>query len=560
MAKRTEARWSLRARITALCTAAAIVLALIAAGAAALAVDNRHSLDEVLNGIGPLRTETDALLAAMLNQDTGVRGYAANATEADLQPYTDGRAQEDQLTKQLTAGFATLPAELSKLHTAQDAIADWHDTVATPVILRVRSGDLSGAQRLINSTARDTFDRVRAALTDLQAAMVDLRNTAVDQLTTNSNRIVGLLIAAALVVILAGLLLAILLRYLVTEPVSRLAREVRRVAGGEYDRKLDTGGPSEVAALARDVEGMRRKIVRDLAEVGRARAAVELANQQLEQQAAELTRSNRDLEQFAYVASHDLQEPLRKVTSFCQLLQRRYEGQLDERADQYIGFAIDGAQRMQRLINDLLAFSRIGRVTSGFTDVDLNALMAETVSQHESTLQRTGGEVTWARLPVVRGEAALLAALLGNLVGNSLKFRRPDVPPRVHVTANRVGDDWEFSCRDNGIGIEAEFGDKVFVIFQRLHAKGAYPGTGIGLAIAKKIVEFHGGRIWLAPSTGPGTNIRFTLPVGEPVELPVSPAPVEGASTASAGSGKVRAEVIEGTLAIEAGPSKETIA
>jgi signal transduction histidine kinase len=523
----------------------------IAVGAAVVAVDNRRGLDEVFNNIGPLRTNTDALLAAMLNEETGIRGYAANGTEADLQPYTDGRAQEDQLTKQLGDGLADRPAILAKLQTVRDAIADWHDTVATPIILRVRASDQAGAQRLININARDTFDKVRAALTELQSAVVDLRNAAVAELRSNSDRTVELLIAAALVVVLAGLLLAVLLRYLVTEPVSRLAREVRRVAEGDYDVKLDTGGPSEVAALARDVEGMRRKIVSDLAEVERARFAVELANQQLEQQAEELSRSNRDLEQFAYVASHDLQEPLRKVASFCQLLQRRYEGQLDERADQYIGFAVDGAQRMQRLINDLLAFSRIGRVTSGFTDVDLNAIMAETVSQHESTLQRTGGQVTWAQLPVVRGEEALLAALIGNLVGNSLKFRRPDTPPRVHVTFRRVGEFWEFSCQDNGIGIEAEFGDKVFVIFQRLHAKGAYPGTGIGLAIAKKIVEFHGGRIWLAPSTGPGTDIRFTLPVEGPTELPVSPAPAGGASAAG---------VIEGTtLAIGASPSKETM-
>jgi light-regulated signal transduction histidine kinase (bacteriophytochrome) len=196
---------------------------------------------------------------------------------------------------------------------------------------------------------------------------------------------------------------------------------------------------------------------------------------------------------------------------------------------------------MQRLINDLLAFSRIGRVTAGFTDVDLNAIMADSVSQHESTLERTGGDVTWDALPVVRGEDALLAALIGNLVGNSLKFRRPDVPPRVHVSARQVGDEWEISCRDNGIGIEPEFGDKVFVIFQRLHVKGAYPGTGIGLAIAKKIVEYHGGRIWLAPAPDHGTDIRFTLPVEGPAELPVSPAPAgasDGAQTAHASPDK----------------------
>jgi light-regulated signal transduction histidine kinase (bacteriophytochrome) len=182
--------------------------------------------------------------------------------------------------------------------------------------------------------------------------------------------------------------------------------------------------------------------------------------------------------------------------------------------------------------------------------VDLNALVAETVSQQEAVLERTGGEVTWDRLPVVRGEEALLAALIGNLVSNSLKFRRPEVPPRVHLSARRVdGEDargaWEISCRDNGIGIEQEFGDKVFVIFQRLHVKGAYPGTGIGLAIAKKIVEYHGGRIWLAPTPDHGADIRFTLPVEGPAEPPVSPAPVG---------------VSQGPPTVDASTSKETIA
>jgi signal transduction histidine kinase len=540
----SKSRWSLSTRITALCGAAAVLLSLIAVGAAAVALNNRRGLDDVFNKIGVLRTASDGLVTAMLNEETGVRGYAANGGEADLAPYDDGRHQQQQLTDQLNLGLADRPDVLTKLRTAEDAIADWQATVAEPVIARVRADDRPGAQRLIDDSARQKFDRVRGALADLQTAVLRLRDAAVDQLIHNSDRIVQLLVAAALVVIVAGILLAVLLRYLVTNPVRRLAGEVRRVAAGEYQHAVVTDGPSEVATLARDVDGMRRKIVKDLAEVEAARLEVEEARQRLEQQAAELTRSNRDLEQFAYVASHDLQEPLRKVASFCQLLQRRYEGQLDERADQYIGFAVDGAQRMQRLINDLLAFSRIGRVTSGFTDVDLNAIMEETVSQHEAVLQRTGGEVTWDPLPVVRGEEALLAALIGNLVSNSLKFRRPDAPPWVHLSAARVGEEWEITCRDNGIGIEQEFGDKVFVIFQRLHVKGAYPGTGIGLAIAKKIVEYHGGRIWLEPSTGPGAEIRFTLPVESPAELPVSPAPAGAAGEVSAA---------------DASPSKETI-
>jgi light-regulated signal transduction histidine kinase (bacteriophytochrome) len=267
---------------------------------------------------------------------------------------------------------------------------------------------------------------------------------------------------------------------------------------------------------------MRRQIAAELAEVRAARAQIEWVNDQLKLQAEELTRSNRDLEQFAYVASHDLQEPLRKVASFCQLLQRRYQGQLDERADQYIAFAVDGAQRMQRLINDLLAFSRIGRLTSGFTDVDLNQVLEQVRSQLEP---RAGddAEISWPDLPTVEGEEPLLTTLFVNLVGNSLKFRRPDVQPVIRITAEGDDREWRINVRDNGIGIEAEFADKVFVIFQRLHAKDAYEGTGIGLAIVKKIVEYHGGRIWLDLDATEGTSLWFSLPLlaGVPVQEPL---------------------------------------
>jgi light-regulated signal transduction histidine kinase (bacteriophytochrome) len=303
----------------------------------------------------------------------------------------------------------------------------------------------------------------------------------------------------------------LLLDRLVSRPVVELAEQVREVAGGQYDRRITSSGSPELVRLAADVDGMRQQIAAELSEVREARAQVEWVNEQLKNQAEELTRSNRDLEQFAYVASHDLQEPLRKVASFCQLLQRRYGGQLDERADQYIGFAVDGAQRMQRLINDLLAFSRIGRITTAFAEVDLNLAVAEAVSQ----LDLPEGDqqaVSWDPLPVVRGEEQLLVNLFVNLLGNSLKFRRPDEAPKIRISAKPDGDMWEIACTDNGIGIEAEFADKVFVIFQRLHARDAYPGTGIGLAIAKKVVEYHGGQIWVDPQAGAGATIRFTLP------------------------------------------------
>ncbi|MET0419276.1 MAG: ATP-binding protein, partial [Actinoplanes sp.] len=279
----------------------------------------------------------------------------------------------------------------------------------------------------------------------------------------------------------------------------------------------------EITTLAGDVDAMRHSLVAALSTAVAAQDRLKAQTDQLAAQTADLQRSNTELEQFAYVASHDLQEPLRKVASFCQLLQRRYADQLDERADQYIGFAVDGAQRMQRLISDLLAFSRIGRITAGFKTVDLDRVLPEVKSQLDA---RAGDDatITWGDLPEVEGEEPLLTTLFVNLVGNSLKFRRPDVPPVIRVTAERDGDTWKINVRDNGIGIEREFADKVFVIFQRLHPRDAYEGTGIGLAIVKKIVEYHGGRIWLDLDVTEGSSIWFTLP-GQPAEL-AQPAPL----------------------------------
>jgi light-regulated signal transduction histidine kinase (bacteriophytochrome) len=259
--------------------------------------------------------------------------------------------------------------------------------------------------------------------------------------------------------------------------------------------------------------------------------AITESHARLEEQAEELRRSNRDLEQFAYVASHDLQEPLRKVASFTQLLQKRYGGQMDERADQYIAFAVDGAKRMQRLIQDLLGFSRVGRLGGEVTDVDLNQALADALDNLEHTVADAGAVVTHDELPVVRGEYPLLVQLFQNLVGNAVKFRSPDRPPQVHLGARAVEDstrgEWELLCQDNGIGIDAQYADRVFVIFQRLHAKDVYEGTGIGLALCKKIVEFHGGQIWIDPPAGEGTVIRWTLPSG----LDDRPGRLEGDNT-----------------------------
>jgi light-regulated signal transduction histidine kinase (bacteriophytochrome) len=250
---------------------------------------------------------------------------------------------------------------------------------------------------------------------------------------------------------------------------------------------------------------MREQIVSEL-------AASRAAEIDLRALAEELQRSNAELEQFAYVASHDLQEPLRKVASFCQLLQRRYAGQLDEKADLYIEYAVDGAKRMQQLINDLLAFSRVGRITRDQVLVPSGEALEQARANLSVPIEQEQARIESGPLPVVRAEAVLLTTVFQNLLGNALKFRGED-DPRISVAAQRDGEFWEFSVTDNGIGVPPEYADRIFVIFQRLHDRQAYPGTGIGLALCRKIIEYHGGRMWLDTGHSPGARFCFTLPI-----------------------------------------------
>ena len=225
----------------------------------------------------------------------------------------------------------------------------------------------------------------------------------------------------------------------------------------------------------------------------------------------DLARSNRDLEQFAYVASHDLQEPLRMVAAYTQLLAERYKGKLDENADKYIHYAVDGAMRMQTLVKDLLEFSRLGRHGREFQRTECDAVIDIALKNLHAAIQESGAQVESGHLPVVMADAVQLVQLFQNLIGNAIKFRGAE-PPVIRITAEKSRQEAIFSVADNGIGIPAEHADLVFAIFKRLHTREEYPGSGIGLAICKKIVEQHGGRIWLEPEPGPGCTFRFTLP------------------------------------------------
>ena len=254
--------------------------------------------------------------------------------------------------------------------------------------------------------------------------------------------------------------------------------------------------------------------------ISRDITARKVAEEALAQKTRELIRSNKELEEFAYVASHDLQEPLRMIASYTQLIARRYQGALDAEADEFIKYAVDGATRMQVLINDLLAYSRVGTHGKSFELTDCSEVVARVLENLKIAIDESRAAVRSSSLPTIMADATQLTQLFQNLISNAIKFRAGQ-PPEIQIDADRTQDPqaparqgWRFSVRDNGIGIEQKYFDRIFVIFQRLHGRDEYPGTGIGLAICKKIVERHGGRIWLESEPGKGTTFYFTIPEG----------------------------------------------
>ncbi|MEK6760029.1 MAG: ATP-binding protein [Deltaproteobacteria bacterium] len=260
----------------------------------------------------------------------------------------------------------------------------------------------------------------------------------------------------------------------------------------------------EAERHARDLAWLNIDLEKEIAERKRAEDEAEM-------HARELARSNAELEQFAYVASHDLQEPLRVISGYVQLIARRYKGRLDESADEFIGFAVDGANRMQGLISDLLAYSRVGSAAREFGLTDCAAAMKSAMVNLRTAIEESGAVVTMSGLPKVLADGSQIVQLFQNLIGNAIKYKGP-APPVVHVGAARKGDDWVFSVKDNGIGMDPKYHDRIFVIFQRLHGKHEYSGTGIGLAICKKIVERHGGAIWVESALEKGCTFYFTIP------------------------------------------------
>ncbi len=496
-----ESTWSLRRRLALAFTvsAAALVAGCVIGG---LALSSMISaVDVQVNRLDPAARATSNLLTSAVDEETGVRGYILTGQTSFLQPYSQGVRNTAADLATLHALVDAYPRLRADLHTAESRLNAWRSAYADPAIASVKAHHTVSLGR--QTAGKSEFDSLRADIGTLNREILAERTAALARLHSATSLVLIVAVTGAVALVGGAAAAWLGLHSWIIRPLASLGDEAQAVASGGIDHKLRVTGPREVMQLAADVEAMRRQLLRSLDD--------------LSFKASELERSNRELEQFAYVASHDLQEPLRKVASFCQMLESRYGGQLDERAHQYISYAVDGAKRMQALINELLTFSRVGQPGTMRGPVDLNLAASQAVDALDATVEDSDAEVVIGDLPTVSGDLTLLTQLFQNLIANSIKFRRVDEHPVIKIEATRDDGQWEFSCEDNGIGIAPAYAERVFIIFQRLHPREAYPGTGIGLALCRKIVDFHGGQIWVDTTNDgrPGATIRWTMPVSD---------------------------------------------
>lgn len=421
---------------------------------------------QVLEKLSEVRTNiTDA--------ETGERGYILTGEARYLDSYDHGISKVHQNLQELRELTADNPKQQHALDQLDPLVLVRLGQLAERIEVRRKQGLIAGAIAVREGPGKELMDQIRAVIETmkLEEDRLLVRRSAELEGSSRKSRIVIVFGEA-----LGFLFLA--------------------MAGWIIQREMHHRKKAEEAVRQLNIE-LERKVAERTA--------------QLAERAKDLERSNVELQQFAYVASHDLQEPLRTVASFTQLLAKRYHDKLDDKAREFINFAVDGSKRMQTLINDLLAYSRVGTQAKPLEPLDCNTLLDRVLKSLERAIRDTSAVITRDALPHVLADEVQLGQLFQNLIGNALKFCNQK-PPRIQISAEPAGQLWKLSIRDNGIGISPEHKERIFVIFQRLHTQQQYPGTGIGLAICKKIVERHGGHIWVEPAPGGGSIFSFTIP------------------------------------------------
>jgi signal transduction histidine kinase len=456
--------------IGGLLAAAAALLSVAAASYQSLArnAEDRRQVVHTYQVMGQL----NEILQGMTDAETGERGYILTGEDSYLAPYQRGLGEVRESSAEVRKLTADNLKQQHLLDALEPVIAERLRELQERIQVRRDGGLAAGAAAVREGAGKEFMSRVRAAIGEMkneEERLLALRTAVLDA----SSR-------KARAVLVLGELLGVLFLGI-----------AGLIVHGEMQHRAQA--EEEVRKLNADLE---RKVAERTAE--------------LAERAKDLERSNMELQQFAYVASHDLQEPLRTIASFTQLLAKRYADKLDDKAREFIGFAVDGSKRMQTLINDLLSFSRVGTQGKALVPVQTDAVLDAVLKGMKRGIDESGAVITRDPLPTVLADELQLSQLLQNLIGNAIKFRR-DGPAKVHVGAVRTASGWNISVRDNGIGVAAEHSERIFVIFQRLHTKTQYPGTGIGLAICKKIAERHGGRIWFEPTPGGGSTFFFSI-------------------------------------------------
>jgi signal transduction histidine kinase len=415
----------------------------------------------------------EKVVSSVKDAETGQRGYLLTGQESYLEPYRVTVKTIARQIEEINTLTATDPYQQQQLRILQPLIAQKLAELKKTIDLRKTQDFNTALSVVLSNQGQEIMDQIRNTIEQMQDAKNEQLKNRLKTREQTVNR--------SQLIFLSGIILNLFAFYLVYRAIQRETRERQQAE-------------ASLKQLNEELE-----------------ARVQERTAKLKEANVNLVHSNRELEQFAYVASHDLQEPLRAVNSYAQLITRKYQGNLDAKADKYLGYIMEGATRMQQLINDLLEFSRVGTRGKPLKPTDCEAVLRQVLDNLKVAIAENYALVTHDPLPTIIGDEIHLIQLLQNLIGNAIKFRNEE-PPQVHISAREQENEWLFEVRDNGIGLESEYFERIFTIFQRLHSKSEYPGTGIGLAVCKKIVERHGGRIWVESEIGAGTTFYFTTP------------------------------------------------